>query len=737
MDTPATATRRAPGTAAERLAVVLRVARRLAAVHDEAEAARTLVAAVRDLLAARTGFAYLDRGDRLEIVAEEGGEPGAAQRWGALPLDVDLPVTRAVRERAVLHLPDLATRDALFPHLAGTPLAAAGWVVLPLLVDGAEGAERCLGALAVGWTDPHPLDEDERGFLEALASHGAQALDRARLWAAERAARRSAERTAERLRLQQRLSARLTEAHDVGAVTATALAHVRDALGAAGASLLQVDQRRGELVRLGAAGVPTLPGADGAALPLAAPSPQSDAVRRRAPVVLADAAERAARYPLHAGGVAGEGLVCVPLVLEGRARGALSVVLAGPCTWGEDELRHLEAVAAQCAQALERARLFEHTRWVASTLQRSLLPARLPALPGLQVAVRYRPVSRRAEVGGDFYDVFRIAPGRFGLVIGDVSGKGVPAATLTAMARYTVRAAARRETGPAEVLGVLNEAILEAGEEDDRFATVAYLDVEPVEGGARVRLCVGGHPLPVLRRAGGGVGPVGRPGMALGLLPVPDVDDVEIVLGAGDALALFTDGVVEARDASGAFDDDLPERVLRGVPAGADAEEVADRLERAALDFQSGAPRDDIAVLVLRVPSATDAVWARGSAALTLDGDPTSPALARRMVRAFLRAHGLDAVDEVATLLTSEVVTNAVVHARTAVGLRVHAAADRVRVEVSDGSRRRPVRRELDTEATGGRGLLLLDRLATTWDVRRTGDGKTVWFELEAPPADG
>jgi anti-sigma regulatory factor (Ser/Thr protein kinase) len=304
------------------------------------------------------------------------------------------------------------------------------------------------------------------------------------------------------------------------------------------------------------------------------------------------------------------------------------------------------------------------------------------------------------------------------------------------MARYTVRAAARRETGPAEVLGVLNEAILEAGEEDDRFCTVAYLDVEPVDGRARVRLCVGGHPLPVLRRAGGSVQPVGRPGMAIGLLPVPDVDDEEIVLEPGDALALFTDGVAEARDPRGEFDDDLAERVLRGVSGQVDAEEIADRLERAALDFQAGAPRDDIAVLVLRVPSASDVVWATGSAALTLDCDPTSPALARRTVRGFLAAHGLEALEETAALLTSEVVTNAVVHARTAVGVRVHAAGDRVRVEVTDGSRRRPVRRDLDTEATGGRGLLLLDRLAATWDVRRTSDGKTVWFDLEAPPAE-
>jgi serine phosphatase RsbU (regulator of sigma subunit)/anti-sigma regulatory factor (Ser/Thr protein kinase) len=437
--------------------------------------------------------------------------------------------------------------------------------------------------------------------------------------------------------------------------------------------------------------------------------------------------------------------ICVPLVLEQRSVGALVISFADELTWGPADAEFFAAIAHQCAQALERARLYDQTSRIARTLQDSLLPPQPPAIPGLEVAVRYRSVGRRTEVGGDFYDVFRIAPGRWGVVIGDVSGKGIAAASLTALARYTVRAAAKREPSPAEVLAFLNEAVLEARSED-RFCTVAYLEVTPgvaLPGapgtpgtpGAQVRLSVGGHPLPTLRTRRGEVRTVGTPGLAIGLLPMIDVEDDEFSLEPGDALVLVTDGVTEARSPSGVFAVEVVERVLRRAD-GADAEALADRIERAVLDFQDGRPRDDLAVVVLRVPLASDpaAQLMRTQTYLTLECDPASAPRSRRAVRAFLQEHGLSHLEPTAALLTTELVTNAVVHARTAVGLRVSAIGDRLRVEASDGSRRRPVRVEPGYEDVRGRGLMLLDRLATTWDVRRTPDGKTVWFELDLRP---
>ena len=155
------------------------------------------------------------------------------------------------------------------------------------------------------------------------------------------------------------------------------------------------------------------------------------------------------------------------------------------------------------------------------TLQRSLLPHSLPLLPGLEVAARYHPVGGRSEVGGDFYDVFPLGRGRWGAAIGDVCGKGVMAAQLTALARYTVRTAARSEARPSGVLEVLNRSLLDH-ETGDRFCTIVQAFIDTAEEPVRVTLSCAGHPLPLLVDAAGEVRPLGRPGTAVGLFATPD-----------------------------------------------------------------------------------------------------------------------------------------------------------------------------------------------------------------------
>src|SRR5262249_59724400 len=123
--------------------------------------------------------------------------------------------------------------------------------------------------------------------------------------------------------------------------------------------------------------------------------------------------------------------------------------------------------------ALDILRLYEHEHEIAGTLQRSLLPPSLPEIPGVAVAARFRPAGAGDEVGGDFYDIFEMGRGRWGIVVGDVCGKGAAAATVTALARYTLRATAIHGHDPKEILGVLNEALLRHGP-DQRFCTVAF-----------------------------------------------------------------------------------------------------------------------------------------------------------------------------------------------------------------------------------------------------------------------
>jgi GAF domain-containing protein/anti-sigma regulatory factor (Ser/Thr protein kinase) len=753
-DAEQSARRLAEGTLS-RLAVLQGITARLSGARDTAEVAEVVATDVA--LGVGAMFAVLRRVETGKLVAVGAHNLSASDiaSLSDVPIDAALPLCESVRRRRPVLLGighDTDTSNAPpRPESVAAPhgIGAASYACLPLLVG-----DRALGVLTLGWLTERMVAGDEVAFLEALVRQCAQALDRADIYDDELRARRRAESTTERLRLQQELTARLSGASDTRAVAQVIMAYAVTGLRGTGAALVRLDERRG-LFHL----VEATPGQANRkerfdAFSSDAPTPVGDCVRSGKPVIVRDRAERDRRYPGHADMVASAdpAFVCVPLVVEERAIGALAISFAGDIAWSPADAEFLATIAHQCAQAFERARLYDQANRIATTLQDSLLPPQPPTIPGLEVAVRYRPVGRRTEVGGDFYDVFRIAPGRWGVVIGDVSGKGIAAASLTALARHTIRAAAKREPSPAEVLAFLNETVLEA-QDDDRFCTVAYLEVTPgcaqvaaqcEPGGmplpmslscAQVRLSIGGHPLPTLRTRGGDVRVVGAPGMAIGLLPMLDVDDHVISLATGDALVLVTDGVTEARSPAGVFAGDVVERVLRRA-GSADAEELADRIERAVLDFQDGDPRDDLAVVVIRVPSAGDpaAALMRTQVYHTLECDPASAPLARRAVRAFLRDHGLAHLEYTATLLTSELVTNAVVHARTAVGLRVSAIGDRLLVEASDGSRCRPVRVQPGDEDVGGRGLMLLDRLATTWDVRRTPDGKTVWFELDLGP---
>jgi serine phosphatase RsbU (regulator of sigma subunit)/anti-sigma regulatory factor (Ser/Thr protein kinase) len=641
-----------------------------------------------------------------------------------------------VRTRRPVVLRSLEERNARYPRLRGVRTGPPdaqdqAFAFVPMLLD-----DEVVGVLVLGWPEPRDVPGADLTQLAAIARHCAQALDRAELYEAAVTARCTAERTAERLRLQQELTTRLSGALDTEEVARVILEYAGRALGAATSTVFRVDARADVLRLVATHGLEAYAG-ELTVMPLSVPYPVGDAVRTGRTVTLRDRAERDERYPAMKGR-ASEALACVPLPLEGRVIGVLTVTFDSPLELSEADHRFLDAVAHQCAQAFERARLYDSTHSVASTLQRSLLPASQTAVAGLDVAARYRPVGRTALVGGDFYDVFRIVPGCWGVVIGDVSGKGIAAASLTSLARHTVRAAARREPSPAEVLGFLNEAVLEGGA-DERFCTVVFLEVRPGPQTTHVRFSIGGHPLPLVRRAGGTVETVGRPGMAIGLLPMVDVSDHETELRPGDALVLFTDGVAEARSPDGAFAPELVEQVLRRAGDDDDAQDLADRLERGVLDFQGGRTRDDLAILVLRMPADGEDPHRplTETTAVTLACEPRSAGMARAVVRGFVREHGIDEIDDVedtACLLVSELVTNAVLHARTAVGLRVAASDDRLRVEVSDGTRTRPVRQEFRPDATGGRGLLLLDRLAGTWDVRRTPDGKTVWFELALRP---
>jgi serine phosphatase RsbU (regulator of sigma subunit) len=292
--------------------------------------------------------------------------------------------------------------------------------------------------------------------------------------------------------------------------------------------------------------------------------------------------------------------IIVPMTARGRTLGALTFA-TGPDgrRFDELDLELAEELARRCATAIDNARLFSERAYIARTLQQSLLPAELPHIPGVEAAARFRPTGEGNEVGGDFYDLFETGGRGWTVVMGDVCGKGPDAAAVTALARYTLRAAAMRERLPSRALRLLNEALLRQ-RDDRRFCTVAYAYLETHEGGARIGFASGGHPLPMLLRADGSVETVGEPGTLLGVLPDPELRDRSFALARGDALVFYTDGVIEGRGAGVALDEDgLAELLATCAGAGADA--IAARIEDAAVSAQGDRTRDDIAVLVLRV----------------------------------------------------------------------------------------------------------------------------------------
>lgn len=297
------------------------------------------------------------------------------------------------------------------------------------------------------------------------------------------------------------------------------------------------------------------------------------------------------------------GLV-VPMATGGRLLGALMLVsIDAARRYGASELGLAQDIAQRAALAMENARLFQERTYVARTLQESLLPPHLPVIPGVEVAARYRAAGEGNEVGGDFYDLFLVADQSWGLVIGDVCGKGPDAAAVTALARYTTRAAAMQVVQPMEILGALNEAILEQTP-DERYATVAYARVEPPSEETikrRIVVACAGHPFPLVLRKDGTVQEVGEEGTVLGLLEEIELHDMAVELEPGEVMVLYTDGVTEARSPEGRLFGGWKLRNLLASCGGLDADSVAGKLLETVLQYQNGDPRDDIAILVLRV----------------------------------------------------------------------------------------------------------------------------------------
>jgi phosphoserine phosphatase RsbU/P len=249
--------------------------------------------------------------------------------------------------------------------------------------------------------------------------------------------------------------------------------------------------------------------------------------------------------------------------------------------------------------AKQRAEASEvQARRLAHTLQRTLIPHSIPQIVGLDVAVAFRPAGDGHELGGDFYDVFQIGTNDWILAIGDVEGKGIEAAIVTALARHTIRAAAVEHDQPSKILHLLNDVLVR--DNSERFCTVAIIRCRRVDGVWRLISSCAGHPPPLLVRPPAPPVEIARAGTLAGFLLAVEFSDTELVLQPGDTVVAYTDGVTEARLDDHFFGEGRLHDALARTGPDQSAEGVASGLLDEVVRFQHGFTRDDVAILVVR-----------------------------------------------------------------------------------------------------------------------------------------
>jgi PAS domain S-box-containing protein len=424
--------------------------------------------------------------------------------------------------------------------------------------------------------------------------------EREQLLVREREARREAELAADRTARLQRATAALSAASSEAEVGDVVVCQAIEAFSADAGAL--AFREGDEVVMRSDWGYGEAEMGPWRRFPLTFDSPVCDALRTGEPVFLGthDEWEHYVDLRSRIEGVFAT-LAAVPLTFAGVVRAALVLTMRQEHRFMAADRAFLAALADQGAHALERARLFEERAYVARMLQAGLLPDRLDPIPGLEVAVRYHSIADGGSVGGDFYDCFGISPGRWLVAVGDVAGKGTAAAVLTGLARHTLRAIALREERPEEMLRFLNEALLRQAS-DNAFCTIGCATLErTADGGFEACLAAGGHPFPLLVRAGGRVEEVVVRGTMLGVESSPRLEPTRLPLGPGDTLVLYTDGVVDARADGGERFGEERLRAAVDAAAGGDAADVASAVDEAVGAFEPDVQRDDRAIVVLRV----------------------------------------------------------------------------------------------------------------------------------------
>jgi PAS domain S-box-containing protein len=429
----------------------------------------------------------------------------------------------------------------------------------------------------------------------------------------------------------------------------------------------------------------------------------------------------------------------VPLRAGGNMLGLVTFHRGAPsATFDSGEVALADELTTRTAVCVDNARRFTRERTASLALQRQLLPQHLPQPSAVDLAHRYLPTDNVTGVGGDWFDVIALSGTRVGLVVGDVVGHGLQAAATMGRLRTTVRALAQLDLAPDELLKRLDDlvgqsvedqsdaagAAADRHEDDATGATCLYAVYDPVS--RRCTMARAGHLPPAIVDPDGRLSfpdlPAGPP-LGLGGLPF---ESMELELPVGSLVALFTDGLVEARDRDIDQGLDILGRVL--IDRRGSLEDVCDRAVSELLP--DGTTADDTALLLVRTRELDPAQVA----AWELPAEPVAVGHARELAIGKLHEWGLEEMSFSTELVVSELVTNAVRHADGPLLLRL--IRDRTLVcEVADTGHTSPHLRHSAEDDEGGRGLFIVAQLVHRWGTRYTQSGKTIWTELAFPSA--
>jgi PAS domain S-box-containing protein len=530
-------------------------------------------------------------GTEVELAGASGHSAAGLVGWDRFPIEADVPMAAAIRTGEAVWTRTAEELRSRYPDLAGAPLRFGSPAVVPLLGEG-----KPMGAISLSFAVERGFDPQERAFLASVAQHAASALERARLYEAQRLAR---ERLAFLAEASELLAGSLDPDEALRRLADLTVGRIADWCG------VELVDEEGDLRNVAVAH------ADPARVQLAHDlrtrypvDPQSETgvpnvVRTGEPEIYPEIPDRmlveAAEDEEHLRLMRELGLLSamvVPLVARGKVLGALTIVSSREDRrFDEADLELAQDLARRAAMALDNAILFRREHEAAVILQRSLLPQTLPQVEGLEFAARYEPAAPGLEVGGDWYEVVDVGDGTVGVSIGDVAGRGIHAASVMGRVRPALRAYVLDGRGPLEAIRRLDRLIKELGEE--QMTTIFHLHLDPATD--RAEYVRAGHPPALLRLPGGEVRALGGTGTPpLGILEDADYSVHSLQIPPGSLLLLYTDGLIERRDEPFEKGVDSLKAALARAPE--DAEGCLDALME---EFRAAETPDDVAMLAM------------------------------------------------------------------------------------------------------------------------------------------